>query len=117
MTFIQNVEAEAIAIEHQLVNWFNTNPIGKMIEADALACIHALEKVAKDDLTQAVSAIGVAVLAGLATGGTDMAITAGIVAAEEEFKLINHDLQQKTITTLVTTITNQVNPNAADVAK
>ena len=117
MSFIQNVEAEAIAVEHQLANWFNTNPIGKMIEADALACVHALAKVAKDDLTQAVTAIGVAVLAGLATGGTDAAIAAGIIAAEEEFKLINHDLQQKTITTLVTTITNQVNPAAANVTK
>ena len=117
MTFIQNLEADAIAIEHQIVNWLNTNPVGLMIEQDAKACILALEAVAKSDLTQAVTAIGVAILSGLATGGTDAAIAAGIVAATEEFKLINHDLQQKTITTLVTTITNQVNPAAANIAK
>lgn len=117
MTFIQNLEADAIAIEHQVANWLNTNPVGLMIEQDAKACILALEAVAKSDLTQAVTAIGVAILSGLATGGTDAAIAAGIVAATEEFKLINHDLQQKTITTLVTTITNQVNPAAANVAK
>jgi hypothetical protein len=117
MTFIQNLEDGAISIEHQIEDWLNTNPIGEMIKADAKDCIHALEQIAKDDLTQAVTAIGVAVLAGLATGGTDAAIAAGIVAAEEEFKLINKDLQQKTITTLVTTITNQVNPAAAEIAK
>jgi urease accessory protein UreF len=117
MTFIQDIENEAISLEHQLANWFNTNPVGQMIEADAKACITALEKIAKDDLTQAITAIGVAILAGLASGGTEGAIAAGIVAAEEEFKYINQDLQQKTITTLVTTITNQVNPTAAQIAK
>jgi len=117
MTFIQDLEAGAISVEHQIVDFLNTNPIGEMIKADAKACIHALEQIAKDDLTQAVTAIGVAVLAGLATGGTDAAIAAGIVAANEEFKLINKDLQEKTITTLVTTITNQVNPAASQIAK
>jgi hypothetical protein len=117
MTFIQNLQADAINIEHQVANWLNTNPVGLMIEQDAKACILALEAVAKSDLTQAVTAIGVAILSGLATGGTDAAIAAGIVAATEEFKLINHDLQQKTIITLVTTITNQLNPAAANVAK
>jgi hypothetical protein len=117
MTFIQNLETDAIAVEHQVANWFNTNPIGLMIEQDAKACILALEAVAKSDLTQAVTAIGVAILSALATGGTDAAIAAGIVSATAEFKLINKDLEQKTITTLVTTITNQVNPQAASIAK
>ena len=117
MTFIQSLEADAIAVEHQVANWLNTNPIGLMIEQDAKACILALEAVAKSDLTQAVTAIGVAILSGLATGGTDAAIAAGIVAATAEFKLINQDLEQKTITTLVTTITNQVNPAATQIAK
>ena len=39
MTFIQNLEADAIAIEHQVANWLNTNPVGLMIEQDAKACI------------------------------------------------------------------------------
>jgi len=102
--------------------WFQTSPIGQTIEADAKAALSELEKVSVADLENVVTLIGTTVLANLATGGTaataagvGAAIEAGIAAAIPAFKAVGADVASKTVTTLVSTVVNQLAPHAASV--
>ena len=100
-----------IAIEQDLAackKWFDGNPIGQIIEADFKAAVSELGSIAVADLENAVKVIGLAALAALASGGTSAAITAGIAAAELEFKSLSKDITSQTIATLVTTVVNHV---------
>jgi len=104
MTFFATLEQDVAA----LGKWFNGNPVGAAIEADFKAAVAELESIAVADLENAVKVIGLAALTGLATGGTAGAIAAGIASAETEFKSLGKDVTSKTLTTLVTTVVNQV---------
>ena len=108
MSFYKTVEADLSAVK----NWFEGTPIGKTIESDLKLALAELEKIAASDLENAVKVIGLAVLGGLASGGTAGAIAAGIASAQVEFKAVGQDVTQKTINTLVTTVVNQVSAAA-----
>jgi hypothetical protein len=109
MSFLNTVEADLKAVEI----WFTGTPIGKAIEADFKAAVAELEQVAVADLENAVKAIGLSALGGLASGGTNGAIAAGIATAIEQFNSLKTDISTKTINTLVTTVVNQVSSNTA----
>jgi hypothetical protein len=100
-------------------NWFNTSPVGKMIENDVQLAIKELETVGVADLENVVKLMGTAILANLVTGGAATqasvvaAIEAGIAAAIPAFKAIGADVSSKTVNTLVTTVVNQLTPVAA----
>jgi len=104
MSFFNTIEQDLAALKR----WFDGNPVGAAIETDFRMAVSELEKIAVADLENAVKVIGLAALTGLATGGTAGAIAAGIASAEVEFKSVGHDLSAKTITTLVSTVVNQV---------
>lgn len=104
MSFFTTIENDLAAVKV----WFGKQPIGAAIEADFKAAIAELEQVAAADLENAVKVIGLAVLGGMATGGTAGAIAAGIASAQVEFKSIGKDITAKTVNTLVTTVVNQV---------
>jgi hypothetical protein len=104
MSFFNTLEQDVAA----LGKWFSGNPVGAQIEADFRAAVTELEKIAVADLENAVKVIGLAALGGLATGGTAGAIAAGIASAQIEFKTVGQDISTKTISTLVTTVVNQV---------
>jgi hypothetical protein len=105
MSFFTTIEQDLAALK----KWFDGNPVGAAIEADFRAAVAELEKVAVADLENAVKVIGLSALSGLASGGSAGAIAAGIAAAEVEFKTLGKDITSKTLTTLVTTVVNQVN--------
>jgi hypothetical protein len=119
MSFWDTVEQDLAAVKV----WFEGTQIGQIIEADMKAAIAELEQVTTVELENAVKVIGLNVLSALATGGTNAAIAAGIVSAEQEFKAIGKDITERTINTLVTTVVNQVSdkispaPAAAPAAK
>ena len=112
MSFLATIEADVDAIEAH----FAGSPIAVDIKADYEACIAELETVGVADLETAVKTIGVAVLGGLATGGTSGAIAAGIAAAPAAFATAEKAISASTITTLVGSITNQVSVIPAVVA-
>ena len=60
--------------------------------------------LAPKDLEAAVEKIGVAALGGLATGGEEGAIAAGIAAAPAAFEAAEADISKTTTTTLVSSI-------------
>jgi len=103
-------------------NWFNANPVGKMIENDVQAAIKELETVGVADLENIVKIVGVTVLGSLvASGGATpaavaAAIEAGIAAAIPAFKSAGTDITTKTVNTLVTTVVNQLGDTAATLA-
>jgi hypothetical protein len=102
--------------------WFNTNPVGTMIENDFKAAVKELETVGLADLENIVKLIGVTVLGSLvASGGATpaavaSAIEAGIAAAIPAFKSAGADIANKTVTTLVSTVVNQLGDTAASLA-
>jgi hypothetical protein len=104
---------------NNIENWFNTNPVGKMIESDFQAAIKELETVGLADLEVIVKTVGVSVLGALVTGGgatpaaVAAAIEAGIAAAVPAFKAAGADVASKTVNTLVTTVVNQLSATAA----
>ena len=106
---------------HGVENWFNTNPVGKMIETDIEIAIKELETVGLADLEVIVKTIGVSILGALVTGGgaspaaVAAAIEAGIAAAIPAFKAAGADVATKTVNTLVTTVVNQLSDTAAAV--
>lgn len=104
MSFFATLEADIAAIEAK----FAGSAIGSALKADYEACLAALETIGVADLEASVKAIGVAALGGLATGGTAGAIAAGIAAAETQAPLVEKQIANAEITTLVSTITNQV---------
>ena len=110
MSILSDIVAEAITLEHKLLAAFEASPVGKMIEDDFKAAIKELESVAAHDLMIAVKTIGIAVLEALATSGgnTSAAIAAGIAAAGPAFRAAEVDISQKTVTTLVGTVVNQL---------
>ena len=104
MSFFTTLENDLAAVQ----KWFSGNPVTAAIEADFKAALADLEKIGIAELENAVKVIGLQVLGALATGGSTAAITAGVAAAETEFKALGKDLAAKTINTLVTTVVNQV---------
>jgi hypothetical protein len=110
MSILSDIVAEVITLEHKLLAAFEASPVGKMIEDDFKAAVKELESVAAHDLANVVKTIGVAILEGLATSGgnTTAAIAAGIAAAGPAFKAAEADISQKTVTTLVGTVVNQL---------
>lgn len=84
--------------------------LGQQLEADIKAALMELESVSEADLKIAVTAIGVAALDGLATGGTAGAIAAGIAAAPAAFEVAGKDISNKTTNTLVTSVVNSLQP-------
>jgi hypothetical protein len=102
--------------------WFNTNPVGKMIEDDFKIAIKELETVGLQDLEVIVKTIGISVLGALVTGGAvtpaavAAAIEAGIASAIPAFKAAGADVAAKTVNTLVTTVVNQLSATAATLA-
>ena len=109
MSILDSVKAEMSTV----FNWFNHSSIGQQIEADFKSAVGELEQIAAADLEAAVKEIGLASLAGLATGGTSGAISAGIASAVEQFKKLEADVSTKTINTLVSTVVNQVSTAAS----
>lgn len=109
MSFFTTIEQDFFAIK----KWFDGSPVGATIEADFRFAVTELEKIAAADLENAVKVIGLSVLGALATGGTSAAIAAGIASAEVEFKALGKDVAAKAITTLVTTVVNQVSTSTA----
>jgi hypothetical protein len=109
MSFFNTLEQDFFAVK----KWFEGNPVGAAIENDFRLATAELEKIAVADLENAAKVIGLAALAALSTGGTSAAIAAGIAAAELEFKSLGKDLAARTVTTLVTTIVNQVSAATA----
>jgi len=114
MTFFSDLGNEVKHLEEGVVQWFATNPVGQVIEADFKATIKELETVAVQDLEAVVKQIGLAVLESFATNGVSTqaavasAIAAGISAAVSGFKAAGTDISTKTISTLATTVVNQV---------
>jgi len=104
MSFFNTIESDLLAVK----KWFEGSPVAAAIEADYKACVSELSQIAAADLENAVKVIGLQVLSALATGGTSAAIVAGITAAEIEFKALGKDIAAKAVTTLVTTVVNQV---------
>jgi uncharacterized protein YaaW (UPF0174 family) len=102
--------------------WFNTNPVGKMIEDDIKLAIKELETVGIQQLENIVKVVGVTVLQSLVTTGGNTpaavaaAIEAGIAAAVPAFKAAGTDITTKTVTTLVGTVVNQLGAVAPSVA-
>jgi len=101
-------------IEADIAGLFNTNPIGEAIKSDAQLALAELEKVTVSDLEAVVKQIGLAVLSSLVTSGVGTsasaaaAIAAGIAAAEAGFRGVAADVTTKTLSTLATTVVNQV---------
>ena len=104
---------------HNIEGWFDTNPVGKMIEDDFKLAVKELETVGLADLEVIVKTIGVSVLGALVTGGgatpaaVAAAIEAGIASAIPAFKAAGADVTSKTVNTLVTTVVNQLSATAA----
>lgn len=107
MSFFNTIEQDLAALK----KWFDGNPVGAAIESDFRMAVAELQQVAVTDLENAVKVIGLAVLGGLASGGSAGAIAAGIASAEVEFKSLGQDITTKTLNTLVTTVVNQVSSN------
>jgi len=106
-------------IKANIENFFHKNSIGIAIENDAKIAWAELVQVAEHDLKQIAEQVGTAVLAVLASPGAlnpqavaAAAITAGIEAAVVGFKAAGHDISVQTLSTLATTVVNQVNKAA-----
>jgi len=107
-------------LEINLSKFFATNPIGKALEADAKVAWGELVFVAENDLKQIAEQMATAALAVLASPGAlspqaiaSAAIAAGIDAAVVGFKAAGHDITVQTLSTLATTVVNQVNAKVA----
>jgi hypothetical protein len=104
---------------NSIEGWFDTNPVGKMIEDDFKLAVKELETVGLADLEIIVKNIGIQVLGALVTGGgatpaaVAAAIEAGIASAIPAFKAAGADVTAKTVNTLVTTVVNQLSATAA----
>jgi len=114
MTFFTDLGGELKGLEGDVVGWFKTNPVGQLIEDDFKSTVKELEAVTVQDLEAVVKQIGLAVLEAFATNGVSSqaavaaAIAAGIQAAVVGFKAAGTDITTKTISTLATTVVNQV---------
>jgi len=100
--------------------FFHKNPIGKAIEKDALLAWNELVTVAEHDLKHIAEQMAQAILAVLASPGAVSpqavaiaALSAGIEAAVVGFKAAGHDISVQTLSTLATTVVNQVSVKAA----
>jgi hypothetical protein len=91
-----------------LITFIEGTTLGQQLEADVKGAIAELKSISETDLKTAVTAIGVAALGGLATGGTTGAIAAGIAAAPAAFAAAGKDISNKTTSTLVTSIVNSL---------
>jgi len=103
-------------IKGDIEEFFIKNPIGHAIEADAKMAWGELIQIAENDLKIIVEQIGTAVLASLVASDSysahdkvATAITAGINAAVAGFKAVGKDVAVQTLTTLATTVVNQIN--------
>jgi hypothetical protein len=108
MSLIETIKAD-------ISNFFSSNPIGKAIESDAKVAWDELLTVGENDLKQVVEQMGTAILTVLASGGASnpqalaaAAIAAGIDAAVVGFKSAGKDITTQTLSTLATTVVNQV---------
>ena len=113
MSFLETIKAD-------IDGFFQKNPIGIAIESDAKAAWGELISVAEHDLKTIVEQMATAALAVLASPGAlspqaiaSAAIAAGIDAAVVGFKAAGHDITVQTLSTLATTVVNQVNAKAA----
>ena len=92
----------------KLITFIEGTTLGAQLEADVKAGLAELESISEADLKTAVTAIGVAALGGLSTGGTTGPIAAGIAAAPAAFEAAGKDISQKTTSTLVTSVVNSL---------
>jgi hypothetical protein len=107
-------------IETDVKHFFAENPLGKAIESDAQIAWAELIAVAEHDLKNIVEQMATTALAVLASPGAlspqaiaAAAIAAGIDAAVVGFKAAGHDITVQTLSTLATTVSNQVIQRAA----
>lgn len=92
----------------KVITFVEGTNLGQQLEADVKGALAELESISEADLKTAVTSIGVAALGGLAAGGTEGAIVAGIAAAPAAFKAAGKDISTKTTSTLVTSIVNSL---------
>ena len=112
MSFLETIKAD-------IEGFFQKNPIGIAIESDAKVAWGELISVAEHDLKTIVEQMGTAALAVLASPGAlspqavaSAAIAAGIEAAIVGFKAAGKDVTVQTLSTLATTVVNQVSVKA-----
>ena len=109
MSFLETIKAD-------IEGFFQKNPIGIAIESDAKAAWGELISVAEHDLKTIVEQMGTAALAVLVESPgalspqavASAAIAAGIEAAIVGFKAAGKDVTVQTLSTLATTVVNQV---------